>query len=147
MGVDSFRLFQLASQGFCCSQIMLILGLADAGKPDNPDLIKAMDGLCGGLGRSGGICGALTGGICVLGLAAGKGTPDEYASPKFGKMINELLEWFDGEYPSRDCANIINTKLDEGAVYPVKCGNIVVETYTKVREILDRENEEEEELG
>ena len=42
MAVDAFRMFQLATQGFCCSQIMLILGLDEQGK-ENPDLIKAIE--------------------------------------------------------------------------------------------------------
>lgn len=145
MSVDQFRLFKLAAQGFCCSQIMIILGLEDEGKPDNPDLIKAMNGLCGGMGRSGGTCGALTGGVCLLGLAAGKGTAVESAHPEMGKMIGELLQWFDEQYSSRDCAGILDTTLDEGGAYPVKCGNIVASTYTKVREILARTMQEEEE--
>lgn len=144
MSVDSFRLFKLATQGFCCSQIMILLGLEDEGRPENPDLIRAMQGLCGGMGRSGGTCGALTGGVCLLGLAAGKGTPIEQGSPELGKMIGELLQWFDENYSCRDCAGILDTTLDEGGAYPVKCGNIVSSTYMKVREILDQMVVEEE---
>lgn len=147
MNQDSFRMFKLAAQGFCCTQIMILMALEDAGKIDNPDLIRAMQGLCGGMGRSGGTCGALTGGVSIIGLTAGKGTPTEQSNPKLGRMAGELLEWFDKTFPSRDCEDIIQTKLGEGDAYPVKCGSIVSTTYAKVREIIAQTigDEEEEE--
>lgn len=135
MSVDAFHLFQLATQGFCCSQILIILGLEENGE-DNPGLVRAMQGLCGGLGRSGGTCGALTGGVCLLSLKAGKGTAAESSDPNLGKMINEFLQWFDDQHSSRDCAAIIGTNLSENTAYPVKCGALVTATYEKVQEIL-----------
>jgi len=135
MTVDAFRMFQLATQGFCCSQIMVILGLDEQGQ-ENPDLIRAMHGLCGGIGRSGKTCGALTGGVCVLGLKTGKGTPQEFGHPKFNRMINDLLEWFEEVHGSIDCDGILDHSLGEGNEYPVQCGNIVSTTYSKVNEIL-----------
>lgn len=137
MGVDGFRLFQLAAQGFCCSQILLILGLEAEGK-DNPDLVRSMQGLCGGLGRSGGVCGAITGGVCLLSLKAGKGEAEEAANPKLAGMINDFLVWFDEKYESQDCSTIVGTNLAEEGSYPVKCGNIVTSTYAKVQEILSQ---------
>jgi len=135
MVVDAFRMFQLAAQGFCCSQIMLFLGLDEQGK-ENPDLIKAMHGLCGGIGRSGGTCGALTGGACLIGLNAGKGTPSEFGHAKINLMINDLLEWFEDIHGSIECSGILDHSLDEGNEYPVQCGNIVSMTFSKVQEIL-----------
>jgi len=135
MTVDAFRMFQLATQGFCCSQIMVILGLDEQGQ-ENPDLIRAMHGLCGGIGRSGKTCGALTGGVCVLGLKMGKGTPQEFGHSKLNRMINDLLEWFEEVHGSIDCDGILDHSLGEGNEYPVQCGNIVSTTYSKVNEIL-----------
>ena len=135
MVVDAFRMFQLATQGFCCSQIMVILGLEDQGK-ENPDLIKAMHGLCGGIGRSGKTCGALTGGACLIGLNVGKGTPTEFSHAKINVMINDLLEWFEDVYGAIECSGILDHSLDEGNEYPVQCGNIVATTFNKVLEIL-----------
>lgn len=149
MPVDAFRLFQLATQGFCCSQIVLSLGLDDLGK-ENPDLLKAMHGLCGGIGRSGKTCGALTGGACLIGLSVGKGTPGESGHPKINLMINDLLEWFENTYGNIECEGILDHSLDEGNEYPVQCGNIVSTTFNKVQEILSAytegsESEDEDE--
>ncbi|NLT17733.1 MAG: C_GCAxxG_C_C family protein, partial [Clostridiales bacterium] len=78
--MDDFlmRLMELSSQGFFCSQILLMLRLEAEGK-QNPDLVRALGGLAGGLGFSGKTCGALTGGACLIAYYAGKGAPDERA--------------------------------------------------------------------
>ena len=58
------QLMALRKQGFYCSQIILLKGLEMQGK-SNPDLVRAMHGLAGGLGFAGDLCGALTGGAAV----------------------------------------------------------------------------------
>ena len=143
MAVDAFRMFQLATQGFCCSQIILILGLDEQGK-ENPDLIRSMHGLCGGIGRSGKTCGALTGGVCLIGLTFGKGTPIESGHVKINLMINDLMEWFEDIHGTLDCDGIIDQSLDQGNAYPVQCGNIVSDTFSKVQEILAAYTEDPE---
>ena len=57
---DLDRMRELKQQGFFCSQILMTLGLELQGK-ENPELIRAMNGLAGGLGFTGETCGALDG--------------------------------------------------------------------------------------
>ena len=143
MAADAFHMFQLATQGFCCSQIILIMGLEEQGKT-NPDLIRAMHGMCGGIGRSGGTCGVLTGGVGLIGLTYGKGTPVEVGHVKINLMISELMEWFENTHGSLDCDGILGHPLPEGNEYPVQCGNIVTKTFDKVQEILAEYTEDPE---
>lgn len=143
MAVDGFRMFQLAAQGFCCSQIMIIMGL-DEQEKENPDLIRAMNGMCGGIGRSGKTCGVLTGGVCLIGMKFGKGTPIEIGHAKLHRMIKDLMEWFEETYRSIDCDEILGYPLDEGNEYPVRCGSIVSATFDKVQEILTAYSEDAE---
>lgn len=106
----TFRMIELAGQGFHCSQILLLLGLEAQGKT-NPDLIRVMNSLAGGLGFSGDTCGALTGGACLIGLYAGRGTSDENEDPRLNLMINDLVEWFTQEcslsYGGIHCQDIL----------------------------------------
>ena len=51
------RVGALLGQKFHCSQIMMQLGL-DALELEEPNLVKAMSGLAGGLGGCGRNCGA-----------------------------------------------------------------------------------------
>ena len=62
---EMLKMLELSGQGFHCSQILLFLGLEAQGK-SNPDLIRAMSGLAGGVGFCGDTCGALTGGACLI---------------------------------------------------------------------------------
>ena len=91
------RLIELRRQGFFCSQILMLLGLELQGKT-NPDLVRSLQALAGGLGFTGETCGSLTGGACLLGLYAGKGSPEEEDDPRLLFMVEDLVGWFKGDY-------------------------------------------------
>ena len=73
------------------------MGLEAQGK-QNADLVRAMEGLAGGVGFCGDICGALTGGACLLALYAGRGLPDEGEDSRLNLMIADLAEWFSQDF-------------------------------------------------
>jgi len=129
-----FRMMKLRSDGFCCSQIVLILGLeAQARGSSNSELVRAAGGLCFGLVTGEEVCGALSAGVCLLSLYAGKGTKDEQMDERFLPMAKELNEWFRearGEGSVR-CNDIVAANQGKGA-----CGTIVADTFVKVMEIL-----------
>jgi C_GCAxxG_C_C family probable redox protein len=130
----ALRMLELKFNGYCCVQIMLLMALDAQGKK-NADLVRTAGGLCNGVGMSGEICGALSGGICILSLYTGKGSHDEETDRRYPLMANELIEWFRTEI-SRDyggirCADIIRQNPDKSA-----CSPIVVATYEKTFEIL-----------
>jgi C_GCAxxG_C_C family probable redox protein len=136
MNENAFRMFELARQGFTCGQVLMLMGLEAQGKT-NPDLVRAMSGLAGGLGFSGKTCGALVGGVCLLGLYAGRGKPEEKEHDRFELMVNELVAWF-GDYlqGNYECAQILGDKLENKQVSN-QCGSIVAATYDRIQEILE----------
>lgn len=129
------RLIKLKKRGFCCAQILLILGLEAQGKT-NPDLVRSMGGLCFGIAEGGEICGALSGGACLISLYAGKGGEEEQADARQEAMLAELAAWFrhqaEADYGGTRCGEILGRFPDYG-----KCGQIVAETYGKCLEILN----------
>jgi C_GCAxxG_C_C family probable redox protein len=129
-------MIQLAGQGFYCSQVLLVMGLEAQGK-SNPDLIRSMAGLAGGLGFTGDTCGALTGGACLLGLYAGRGAPEEQEDEKLNLMVSELVDWFSGEYGKIyggiRCEIILG---DDPRNRTARCPNMVFGTYEKVKALL-----------
>lgn len=133
---DMIRMIHLAKQGFYCSQILLLMGLEAQGK-NNVDLVRSMSGLTGGLGFSGELCGALTGGACLLGLYAGRGTPDEEEDERLDLMIGELVQWFADEYGKKyggiKCENILG---DDPTARTTRCPGIVLQTYGKIKDLL-----------
>ena len=145
MDNTAFEMFRLKNAGYCCTQIMVKMAL-DAEEKENEDLLRASNGLCMGVGSTQKICGVLTGGIAVLGLYAGKGNDKEYPKPEYSSMVDEYTEWFETEFESTECSDIIgvctiidyNTNQD----YIMKCGDIMVKSYEKVQEILRDHNYE-----
>ncbi len=130
------RMRELKQQGFYCSQILLIMGMELQGK-ENPDLLRAMHALAGGIGFTGETCGALTGGACLLGLYAGKGTPEQEEDPRLLFMVEELVRWFKGDvgtqYGGIRCDDILGAGARDMAA---RCPGIVQGTYQKVKELL-----------
>jgi C_GCAxxG_C_C family probable redox protein len=128
------RLVKLKAKGFCCSQMMLILALEGQGKA-NPDLVKSVGGLCFGIYGYGEACGALTGGVCLISLFAGKGTEEETADDRYITMIMELTDWFQGanneEFGGTRCDDILKKFPDRSI-----CGQIVADAYEKCMDIL-----------
>jgi C_GCAxxG_C_C family probable redox protein len=131
-------MMKLAQQGFHCSDILVSLGLEAQGKV-NPDAIRLASALAGGIGSSGDICGAFTGGACLLGLYAGRGVSDEKEDPRLSLMISELSDWFSTEHEERyggiHCSDITQ---DDPQNMPTRCPQIVAAVYRRVRTILDR---------
>lgn len=133
---DMDRMLELGRQGFFCSQILIIQGMELQGK-DNPDLVRAMQGLAGGLGFTGETCGALTGGACLLGLYAGKGAPDEEENLNLMLMIGELVSWFKETYGPQYGGIRCETILDNDPSGRMSmCPALVAATLQKVKELL-----------
>jgi len=136
MGPEEMRMMELWLEGYGCAQILALLDLEADGK-QNPDLVRAVSGLQGGLGFAGKVCGALSGGACVLARHGGRGAEGEHEDTHLGAMIRNLVAWFDAEIGARhggiDCSVILendpNNRLS-------RCPAIVSEVHAKVRELL-----------
>lgn len=132
---DADRILELGRSNFQCSQILLLLGLQLRGG-DNPELIRSMQGLCGGM-SGGETCGALTGGACLLGLYAGRGTPAEDDDPRLLFMLEELVDWFregyGAEFGSLRCDDIVGPG---GEHLTDRCPQMVRGVFEKVKELL-----------
>ena len=125
----------LYREGFCCSQIMAILMLRRSGT-ENPELVKALGGLCDGLGRMGDTCGVLSGGVCLISLEAGKGVSDETPHPRLPIMHLEFAEWFKdrtgGSLEGMRCNRILAGSPDRRI-----CLTLVAEAYEMMLSILE----------
>ena len=131
----------LAAQGFCCSQIIVQLALRAQGR-ENRELVRAVSGLCRGLGacrETGcGACGILTGGACALALYTGRGAPDEEPRERAELIQSEFVDWFitrtRAQYGGSSCQDILGD--DSGQPDMTRCGGLLAEAWGKVVEIL-----------
>jgi hypothetical protein len=117
-------IFELRMRGYCCSQIIMELGLRKLGK-ENPDMIRAMAGLCNGMWHDK-TCGVLSAAICLLCLA---NTEDSVQAD-----IDELYEWFEDVFGSAECDVLIG---DNPLSKSEKCPIMLEATFKKVSELLD----------
>ena len=126
--MDISRLFELKLQGYCCSQILLQMGMEDAHRTENPDLVQAVRGLCNGI-QTGMLCGILTSAVCLLSLLQPEDSP---------RLIEDIVEWFKHEIGERNgginCNNIL---ADDPLNRSTKCPEILAATYEKVVELLE----------
>lgn len=148
----------LVRQGYCCSQILMLL-VFEAQGLGNPGLVRALSGLCQGMGQSGSTCGLLTGGACVLGYLAGHGPTSESADsdaaagwpmpdaqpalPLFQPLVNDYVLWFEEHTASCGscaCSAITasqgTTPAGVGA-HPAICGDLLGACWDKIVELLD----------
>lgn len=134
-----FEMVTLGSRGYCCSQILMILALKSR-SAENPDLVRAMAGLCHGGGTCRGPCGVLTGAACVLALYAAKGADGEDESERLPLMLDTLNEWFaetaGNAYGGTACGDILG-EADCRTPDPARCGQVLIDTCRKVWEILE----------
>ena len=131
------RIMELSRCGYFCSQILAILLLETCGE-ENKDFVKAMGGLNGGIGFSGGCCGCMTGGVCIISYLTGKGEDTGYEHPGHKSAMKEFTDWFTEEmmieYGGIECNDI--TKGNPAKRVEL-CPQIIADTFMKCREILE----------
>jgi C_GCAxxG_C_C family probable redox protein len=140
----------MAVQKFHCSQAIAAAGQEKLGK-GNDDVIRAMGAFGGGLGGNGEVCGALAGGLAVLGLRYSRAQSNEKENPKMWADAEELVRRFRDEIVQRNgsilCRDISQVDWkDRGQVKAFytgdkvkKCIRIVGDTAMMVGEMLERE--------
>ena len=112
------RIIELSSMGYHCSQMVMIMTLEAIGE-ENPQLVKALGGLGGGIGYCGDTCGCLTGGACAIGLFLGNLAPQEKEDIQMKPAVQELYQWFhkktEEEFGAFYCKDI-TSNLDWGVI-------------------------------
>ncbi len=84
---------QLMLKRFHCSQAVAAVGIKKLGR-ESYDLVKAMGAFGGGLGGNGEVCGAVVGGLAVLGLVFSRGHEAEIEDNRMWRYTHALVERF-----------------------------------------------------
>lgn len=118
-------------RGHHCSQVMMLLSMKLRGI-DDPFTIRALGGLANGM-FSQRTCGTLTGAICALSSYfarhSGEAEPSGYREP-----AREFVEWFEGEYGSLECRDLIG---EDRAKMLEFCPGLMERSFEKLVEILE----------
>lgn len=137
----------LVREGYCCSQILILMALRARGE-EKPGLVRALWGLCEGMAQSGQGCALLSGGVCLLSYLAGRGGADDEAHPMAVPLINEYVAWFTSRISpcgGTDCPRVAawlgkNAGRDVSEEHFVPdmelCGELLAECWEKLLELL-----------
>ena len=99
-------------------------------------------GFCGGVSRTDGLCGALVGGIMVLGILHGRKSSDD-SIKKIYALSERLVRDFEKQFGSRNCSDILGCDISmregEGVFNAKKLARtICLDTTVKTTELVLR---------
>ncbi len=110
---------------------------------------KIATGLCGGIGRTGGICGAVSGGVLGINLVAGRSQPSQ--SPETNhRLVRSFLGQFEARFGTIACERLIGCRLDtpegqrffkENKLRETKCQMFTEEAAGMASALLEQEAE------
>jgi len=101
---------ELFSQGLCCSESVL-QAVAESRGIQSELIPKIATGLCGGISRSGNICGAVSGGVLAIGLCFGRSQPGQ-SPEETGRRVRAFLAKCEQRFGSTNCEKLIGCRLD-----------------------------------
>ena len=81
------------------------------GKGIHSELIpKIATGFCGGIARTSGICGALSGAVMAISMYYGRNLPDEPIDRSY-IPVQKIIEVFENEFGSTNCRQLTGCDL------------------------------------
>ena len=111
-------------EGYNCAQAVLATAGAARGLP-RATAIKVAQAFGGGMGRTGNVCGAVTGALMAIGLqCSAKDGQDNAAKEKAHALTQEVLKRFQAKHGSLNCRDLIGCDLStpEGRKEAVESG-------------------------
>jgi C_GCAxxG_C_C family probable redox protein len=97
------------TSGLYCAE-SVVLALAKAQGIESELLPKVATAFCGGMSRTCGTCGALTGAIMGIGLTLGRSNADDSVQPSYA-ATQELIKEFEQEFGARECHVLLGCDL------------------------------------
>ncbi len=98
----------LAAGLYCAESV--VQALAQAQGIDSDMLPKMATAFCGGMSRTCGTCGALTGAVMGVSLALGRSGPHESAEAAYA-ATQSLVRSFEQEFGARNCDQLLGCDL------------------------------------
>lgn len=88
----------------------MLLALAEQQGIQSDAIPRIATGFCGGLSRTGNLCGAVSGAVMGLGLAFGRRTPQDSREQAFG-AVQTFLTRFETHFGSLTCLGLTGCYL------------------------------------
>ncbi len=116
---DSLRVTLARSrfrEGFSCSQSVLAVFAADLGL-EHDAALRVAAAFGGGMGRTGGTCGAVTGALMVLGLKYGVTVVDPVAKERTYALAREFIARFEARHGAIGCSALLGADISTAEGY------------------------------
>ncbi|AZR74681.1 hypothetical protein BBF96_15675 [Anoxybacter fermentans] len=120
---------------FLCAEAVLYTINELLEKPFPDEIVKLASGFPAGIGESGCVCGAISGGVMALGLVFGRTEPGKKC-PKIYPAARELHDWFKKNYKST-CCRVLTRNFKFGSKEHIKqCIEITGDVAGKTMELI-----------
>ena len=86
------------------------MAVAEANGIESDLLPKIATGFCSGVARTGGLCGALSGGILALNLLTGRSEPGASVDENYA-LVGDLIDQFNEKFCSTNCQELTGVHL------------------------------------
>jgi C_GCAxxG_C_C family probable redox protein len=101
---------ELFEQGLCCAESVL-QAVAES-RDIHSDLIpRIATGLCAGISRTGGICGAVSGGVLAIGIITGRSSVGDSREDNY-RLTRAFLTGCEAKFGSTNCEKLLGCRLD-----------------------------------
>ena len=104
------RCGELFNQGLCCSESVL-QAVAESRGIQSELIPKIATGLCGGISRTGGICGAVSGGVLAISMVTGRSNA-QASREENHRLVRQFLSACEAKFGSTNCEKLIGCRLD-----------------------------------
>ncbi len=135
-------------EGFSCSQAVFS-AFAEAGSIDLETALRIASSFGAGMARMGDTCGAITGGMMVLGLKFGRIVPDDSDAKEMNyQLVHEFVEEFNRRFEKADCRDLLgfdpgtpeaSQRFKNEPELQKRCAGFVREASEIIEEIIERE--------
>ncbi len=96
--------------GLCCAESVL-QAVAESRGVKSASIPKIAAGLCAGISRTGGICGAVSGGVLAISLCFGRSHPDESPGENV-RRVRGFLTACETKVGATNCEKLVGCRLD-----------------------------------
>ncbi len=101
---------ELFQRGFCCAGSVL-QAIAESQGIKSELIPKIATGLCGGIARTGDICGAVSGGVLGINLRAGRSSASQSPDGNI-RLVRAFLSQFEAKFGTTNCERLTGCRLD-----------------------------------
>ena len=87
-----------------------MLAVAEHKQIKSEILPRVASGFCSGMARTGGMCGAVSGGVMAIGLSLGRSVPSDAIDPSY-QAVREFMARFSSRFEALNCLELTGVHL------------------------------------